>query len=396
MPNPPISLKQILALVGSLDDAPGDQTPRERFRQFLQENVTEVGQLRDYIEECLRTSGDQYSRALQDLVNRLGQFLGFQVRYGRYQGVAGQIGFDGLWDSPKGYHIVVEVKTSEVYAVRTATLVGYIDNLISERRIPSWEDALGLYVVGRPDREIRQLENAIVAEKRTHALRVVSVESLLSLAELLREYDVSHEDILAVLRPASPRIDSVVDLLSRLAAGPRPGDLAGAADLASPHPSSAEQVATSDTDSNREEVCYWLTSVRSNEQATAAEIIRALVGQHQVYAFGDHTPGRQRIKPDDWIAFYEKGNGVVGHARVASKPVNQAHPKVHHPELYHWTFHVKGALLYLDDPLVIDAEMRAQLDDFKNRDPNASWAWFVQATRRLSAHDFALLTRQRA
>ena len=396
MPNPPISLKQILALVGSLDDAQGDQTPRERFRQFLQENVTEVGQLRDYVEECLRTSGDQYSRALQDLVNRLGQFLGFHVRYGRYQGVAGQKGFDGLWDSPKGYHVVVEVKTSEVYAVRTATLVGYIDNLISERRIPSWEVALGLYVVGRPDRELRQLENAIVAEKRTHALRVVSVESLLSLADLLQEYEVSHEDILAVLRPASPRIDSVVDLLSRLAAGPRPGDLAGSADIASPHPSSAEQGAAPHTDSNRDEACYWLTSVRSSEQATAAEIIRALVGQHHVYAFGDHTPGRQRIKPDDWIAFYEKGNGVVAHARVASKPVNQAHPKVHHPELYHWTFHVKDASLYLDDPLVIDAEMRAQLDDFNNRDPNASWAWFVQATRRLSAHDFALLTRQRS
>ena len=90
-----ITLNQILALVGKLDDSPGTDTPRERFRHFLKENVNEVGQVRDYIEECLRTSGDQYNRALQDLVNYLGRLLEFEVTFGRYQGVQGQIGFDG-------------------------------------------------------------------------------------------------------------------------------------------------------------------------------------------------------------------------------------------------------------------------------------------------------------
>src|SRR5689334_6692819 len=178
MSNCPISLQQILALVGSLDDAAGDETPRERFRRYLQDNVREVGQLRDYVEECLRTSGEQYNRALQDLVNRTGQFLGFTVQFGRYQGVVGKLGFDGYWVSPSGFHIVAEVKTSEVYAAKAATLVGYVDGLISERQIPSWDVALGLYVVGRPDPELRTLEHAIVAERRTHQLRVVSTESL--------------------------------------------------------------------------------------------------------------------------------------------------------------------------------------------------------------------------
>jgi hypothetical protein len=57
-----ITLHQILALAGKLDDAPGPETPRERFRQFLQANMTKVGEVRDYIEECLRTSGDQLGR----------------------------------------------------------------------------------------------------------------------------------------------------------------------------------------------------------------------------------------------------------------------------------------------------------------------------------------------
>ena len=152
-----LTLQQILSLVGKLDDTPGDETPRERFRQFLKQNVKDVGQVRDYIEECLRTSGDQYNRALQDLVNYLGHFLGFAVTFGRYQGVQGQNGFDGHWISPTGFHIVIEVKTTDAYAIKAATLVGYIDGLISEQSIANWDCALGLYVVGRPDAELRQL-----------------------------------------------------------------------------------------------------------------------------------------------------------------------------------------------------------------------------------------------
>ena len=181
-----VSLNEILDLVGSLDDSAGEDTPRERFRRFLRKNVHEVGEIRDHIEQCLRTSGDQYNRALQDLVNYVGEFLGFKVEFGRYRGVQNQIGFDGLWQSPTGLNLVVEVKTTETYAIKTAALVGYVDELISEKRIPSWDAALGLYVVGRPDPDLRQLENAIVAEKRTPQLRVIHVESLLSLAEIMR------------------------------------------------------------------------------------------------------------------------------------------------------------------------------------------------------------------
>jgi len=161
-----ITLAEILDLVGKLDDSPGDDTGRERFRRYLGKHLLTPGQVRDYVEESLRTTGEQYSRALQDLVNYVGKFLGFEVRFGRYQGVKGEIGFDGRWKSPTGFHVVVEVKTTEVYAVKTATLVDYINQLISGKEIPSWEQVIGLYVIGRPDPEIRQLENAIIAEKR--------------------------------------------------------------------------------------------------------------------------------------------------------------------------------------------------------------------------------------
>jgi hypothetical protein len=392
-----IALHQILTLAGKLDDSSGSDTPRERFRRFLQENVTRVGEVRDYIEECLRTSGDQYSRALQDLVNHLGHFLGFQVTFGRYHGVQGQIGFDGYWLSPSGFHLVVEVKTSETYAIKTADLIGYIDRLISERTIPDWDHALGLYIVGRPNPEIRQLENAINAERRTHQLRIISVESLLSLAELMNSYDVSHDDALAVLRPSGPTIDSIVGLMARLVAQQEAEALPTgetppqeqAVELPEARVSLREQ-ATED------ETVYWLTPVRSDNIQTAEEVIQQLIGTEGIYAFSERAPGRKRLKPGDWIAFYANGTGVVAHAKVVSFPEHKPHPSVRHSETYPWVFRVEVPCLYLDKPIVIDATVRSQLDAFRGRDVSTSWAWFVQSTSRLkNVHDFYILTGQK-
>lgn len=376
-----ISLKQILDLVGKLDDTPGAETPRERFRRFLKENVKEVGQVRDYIQECLREPADQHNKALQDLVNYLGTFLEFEVLFGRYHGVKGETGFDGHWKSPTKFHIVVEVKTTEAYAIKTATLVRYVDELISDKKIADWDSALGLYVVGRPDPEVRQFENAIVAEKRINQLRVISVESLLSLAEMMNDYDVSHEDILAVLRPSGPTINSIVDLMARLVAQ-RP----------------AEETVEKETAvaelTKGDEVSYWLSPVKSDEEQTAEQVIQTLVGQEKIYAFGERTPGRKHLKSGDWISFYATTKGVVGHARVLTSPEKKKHPKVRDPERYRWVFKVDSSKLYLENPLIINASIRVKLDAFKERDPDRSWAWFVQATRKISQHDFEILTRR--
>lgn len=374
-----VALKQILDLVGKLDDTPGEETSRERFRRFLKENITEVGQIRDYIEECLRNSGDQYNRALQDLVNYLGHFLGFEVTFGRYHGVQGQIGFDGLWKSPTQFFIVVEVKTTDIYAIKTATLIGYADALISEKEISDWDHALGLYVIGRPDAELRQLENAILAEKRTHQLRIISVESLLSLAELFNEYDVSHEDILAVLRPSGTTVDPVVNLMARLVAQRQVEE-------------ETKEETTEKEEITEAERQYWLTPVKSEEEQTADECIQSLVGEEKIYAFGERTPGRRHLKQGDYICFYSTGKGVIAHAQIASRPERKEHPKVHHSERYPWVFRVKDVHLYLENPVVIDSALRSKLDAFKNRELNKAWAWFVQATRKITESDFRAMT----
>ena len=47
--------------------------------------------------------------------------------------------------------VVVEVKKTDGYAIASKTLIGYGNDLISEKRVASWDHALGLYIVGRSD-----------------------------------------------------------------------------------------------------------------------------------------------------------------------------------------------------------------------------------------------------
>jgi len=63
-----------------------------------------------------------------------------------------------------------------------------------------------------------QLENAIIAEGRGQRLRVVGVNALLNLLELQQEYELSHETVLGLLRPAPVRIDPLINLISDVVA----------------------------------------------------------------------------------------------------------------------------------------------------------------------------------
>jgi hypothetical protein len=93
---PVIDLSTLVALVGTLDDSPDHNSAAARFRTYLQEHVQSVSDVRAYTDAALRTKGDQYNKALQDIINHIGRLLGFEVTFGRYRGVAGANGYDGL------------------------------------------------------------------------------------------------------------------------------------------------------------------------------------------------------------------------------------------------------------------------------------------------------------
>jgi hypothetical protein len=389
-----MDLQEILDLVGTLDDAGEEESARERFRKYLSKSVTTIGAVRDCIGTCLRNSGPGYSRALQDLINHTARLIGFDVEFGRYAGVPGRIGHDGLWRF-KDFYIVAEVKTTDAYAIRTAILAGYVDHLISEHRVSDWDHTLGLYVVGRADAALKQLENSIIAEKRTHQMRVATVENILAVAELVQDGHISADEALSLLRPTGVLVDEIVRLLARVASTATMPAENVPPSLAQPSATairSTDGAALPSVAESLEKPSFLMTPVTDDEDGSAQEIIRTLL-ESGWYVLGDKAQGRKRLKSGDHICFYQSGLGVVAEAEVAASPERKAIPHVRHPDKYPWAFKVKAPRFFFDAPIVIDASLRSRLDAFKDGDSNAAWGWFVVTTRLLSEHDFLLRTQ---
>lgn len=81
-------------------------------------------------------------------MNEIGLRLGFKVQRGRYKGVSGQIGNDGLWTLPDEHCVLVEVKTTDAYRVDLERIANYRKSLIAQSTISADKSSL-LIVVGR-------------------------------------------------------------------------------------------------------------------------------------------------------------------------------------------------------------------------------------------------------
>jgi hypothetical protein len=94
--------------------------------------VSNSARIRSYIEQCLTAGFPKSGMVLQELVNELGRRLDYVVTNGRYQGTPSKIGFDGIWRSPEGHTVIIEVKTTDAYRISLATVADYRTRLITE------------------------------------------------------------------------------------------------------------------------------------------------------------------------------------------------------------------------------------------------------------------------
>jgi hypothetical protein len=140
------SIKQVVTTAGDGTLRDGSECCRE-LRLFLREVPSE--QLFRYARHCLESAFEDSGYVLQDVVNELGRRLDFAVEDGRYQGVRNIVGFDGCWRRRGEPDLVVEVKTTDRYAMSLDTLATYRTKLISEGRVGI--DASILLIVGRSD-----------------------------------------------------------------------------------------------------------------------------------------------------------------------------------------------------------------------------------------------------
>lgn len=390
-----IDLQTLLKLVGPLDDNTDPNSASSRFRAYVQENVRNAGDLRAYVDAALSSSGDQYNKALQDLINHIGSLLDFAVEFGRYRGVSGEIGFDGLWTSSTGRALVVEVKTTDVYAVKTSTLLGYINDLVSAGRIKKPDQVLGLYVYGRFDAGTSQLEKAIVAEKRQEQLRVSSADALLNLLELKQEYELDHETIMQLMLPFAVRLDTIVDLIFDITSQER---RAAAREVA--HATSIEQTAVEEAGTGNkvegEEIAYYLLPAADSEDGTPVLENLHVWLDRGLWGLGQRTGYRKFFRPGDRLCFYAARNGVVAECTASSEAFKLDRKQSPKPKLdVPYGIRLKDVRWFEDAPVTLTTEVRAELGAFQGRDLGKGWAWFVQGTSRLTGEDFGLLTGRR-
>ncbi len=203
------SIEQVVATAGNGKLLDNSDCSNE-LRAFLSQVRSE--KLAEYADVCLTSSFANSGKVLQDIVNELGRRLDYEVTNGRYQGVQGSIGNDGLWESPEGHQILVEVKTTDAYSISLDTVARYRNLLIEENQIG--DKSSMLLVVGRYD--TGQLEAQVRGSRYAWDMRLISVDWLLHLVNLKEntEDENTSAKIRMVLVPMEyTRLDTLVDVM---------------------------------------------------------------------------------------------------------------------------------------------------------------------------------------
>jgi hypothetical protein len=204
-----LKIEQIVATAGDgrLRD---DSECSKELRTYLAQ--VSGDQLFKYAEHCLSDSFQKSGFVLQDIVNELGRRLDYQVENGRYQGVIGSIGYDGIWSSPEGNEIIVEVKTTDAYRIALDTIAIYRTKLYDTNKVNA--NASILIVVGRED--TGELEAQVRGSRHAWDMRLISIDALLTLVNLKEstEAGVTGAKIRSILIPMEfTRLDTLVDVL---------------------------------------------------------------------------------------------------------------------------------------------------------------------------------------
>jgi hypothetical protein len=166
-----------------------------------------------YVANCLKAAFEDSGEVLQDVINEVGRRLGYTVEAGRYRGSKNAIGFDGIWTAEDGHSLVIEVKTTDSYAIRLDNIAGYRKRLIESATI-AFDKSSVLIVVGREDSG--NLEAQIRGSRHAWDIRLISADALLRLMRLKEDLNETSSitQIRQILKPIEyTRLDWLVDLI---------------------------------------------------------------------------------------------------------------------------------------------------------------------------------------
>jgi hypothetical protein len=372
-----VTLDELLKLAGRLDDTAGFDTPRERFRRFLVEYVTDARVARALIEQSPKLLDEQHHRAVQDLVVLLGRSLGFETRFGTYQPVAAGLKYDGLWRSRGQAEIVLEIRTNQTPGADVHSLVRSLA-AVAATALPDPETRpLGLCVLTPLYANRARLDDAIAAARSQFPIRTVSLRALLSMADMVADGRLNHDEVVRLVEAGSA-LDFVAGLLDRLAVPGPPRRSAPPAALSPPAP--GRPVPPRD----EEQTAFWLATVAGDHAVTPEQFVELVIGKRHIFGVSRDTADVARR--GDWICFYISGRGGVGRAQVASIEINGGGLRDAHQ--YRQLLRLARTELHLSEPIVPDFETQLRLRAARGPS-NASSQPFM----RIAERDFQALTK---
>jgi hypothetical protein len=361
-----IPVEAILALAGRLEDAPGFDAPRQRFRRFLLDHITDLDALRTLITSCQHVPGEQHHRAMRDLMVVLGRFLGFDSAFGAYQPSPDGLRDDGRWRSPAHLQVVLDVRFDQAEtggdtlwraAAARAAVPGADRHCVLVITMPLFAASRGV------------VESAVASARLEIPIAIAAPGTLLALADKVAGGRVSHADVIRLLETRMP-LDFVIDLLDR---GEGQSPRAEAAPGGLMPPPAVEAPAC------------WLATVAGDLDAAPEEFLRLVVGGRHIFGVPETGAPAPVARPGDAICFHIPGRGVVGHARVLA--LAHGHPAIRAAHRFRQLLQLEEPRLHLETPLPLDPDTQLRLRTMSSRTSRQA-----PTLMKITAESYATLT----
>lgn len=312
-----VTVSQVLAMVGRLDDSPGFDTPRERFRRFLVQRITDPQAARLVIQQCQQMSGEQTHRALQDAVVLTGRFLGFHTAFRQYQHDPGAAPISGEWESRRRLRILLSLCSDQTAAIELESLAQLVRNGLPAH-LQANTPRVGLCIVSPLFAAKTRIEEMLRA-RRHPELRMVSLPGILRMTEMATSGRLTHEDVLQVLNP-DPNLDPLIERFDHWAT---PAHDDGDHEAADVDPRAAAPVDSS----------YWVAAIQLDASTPPGQFVESVIAKRRILPINPASHVQRVVQSGDSISVYIAGAGFVAHAKVAGV-ITEGSPLVRHSERF--------------------------------------------------------------
>jgi hypothetical protein len=366
-----VTVSQVLSIVGRLDDTPGFDTPRERFRRFLTDRIVDAQTARIVIQQCQQMSGEQTHRALQDAVVVTGRCLGFRTLFSPYHHDPGTPPITGEWESRRRLHVILSLCTDQTAGIELESLSEVVRNGLPSHQ--SNTPRVGLCVLSPLFAAKARLEE-MLRGRAYPELRLISLEGILRIADMVAAERMTHDDVLQVLNP-DVNLDSLVERFDRSMAPP-------------PHAAAERNgVNVAVRGVGPEDGSYWVAAISLDPSTPAAQFVEAVIARRRILPINPAPPVERAVEPGDAIAVYIARVGFVAHAHVASV-ISDGSAVVRNPERFTQVLSLSDVTIY-HTPLVTAQDLTRRIEmtltDGK-----------IAVTTPVSRQEFELVTRAAA